>query len=171
MKNHFQYFPKIGMRNIKTAIAVLVCLVVSERIDGIAPFYACIAAVMSMKEDYTGSWTYGKQRLAGTLVGGILGIFILLIEEYLFSGRGEMIFLPISIILSIYLSNLLFKKDSVSISCIVLLAVTLNHNGDAEKYIYAATRIIETFIGVIAALLVNRYVFPIKKVENDSRKA
>lgn len=161
----WKHLPRIGMRNIKTALAVFFCLVICEMIDVIKPFYAGIAAVMSMKEDHYGSWKYGKERMFGTLIGGILGIFILTLEDALFHGKGNLFFLPIGIVISIYICNLFVKKGSVSISCVVLLAVALNHNGGTEKFVYAITRMIETWIGVVCATLVNKTIYPVKKEE------
>ena len=42
--------PKIGMRNIKTAISVFLCLVLFESVNRDNSFYACIAAIICMQQ-------------------------------------------------------------------------------------------------------------------------
>ncbi|WP_278279948.1 aromatic acid exporter family protein, partial [Clostridium sp. IBUN13A] len=42
--NSFQ-LPKLGLRNIKTAVAVSLCMIVFNMINRENPFFACIAAV------------------------------------------------------------------------------------------------------------------------------
>ncbi len=50
----------IGMRNIKTALAVTLSILISEFFKLDSPFYAAIAAVISMQNSVTGSYRVGK---------------------------------------------------------------------------------------------------------------
>lgn len=165
MNELLKKIPKIGMRNIKTALSVFLCIVVADSFNYITPFYACIASVMSMRDTPESSWNYGKSRMRGTLIGGIFGLLALFINDRFFEGTFFNVIIAVGIILCIYFCNILGKKDSVGICCIVFLAVTINHSLESEKYFYAVTRIIETFLGIIIAVVVNKFVFPYRKQE------
>ena len=66
--------PKIGMRNIKTAFSVFICIALFNLFKRDNAFYACIAAVICMKDTYENSLSIGINRLLGTFLGGLLGI-------------------------------------------------------------------------------------------------
>lgn len=147
--------PKIGLRNIKTAFSVLACILLFEIINRDSPFYACIAAVICMGDSVEKSVKLGKNRLIGTLIGGLYGIFFIFIEPILpipipfLTGFG--------IIIVIYTGVLVKKKDSISISCVVFLAIMTNLK-DNITYVYAINRMVDTAIGVVIAILVNKYL-------------
>lgn len=62
--------PKIGMRIVKSALAVFVCLLI-DRLRGGMPFYAAIAAILCMQPDVANSLKTAANRVIGTLVGGL----------------------------------------------------------------------------------------------------
>ena len=144
---------KIGLRNIKTAISVFICITIFSLLNRQDPFFACIATVICMKESVYNSYIIGKYRMIGTIFGGVLGFLLISI----FSNNAIVAALGISLI--IYLCNSFGKQDSIVISCVVFLAVMTNLKG-VESYIYAMDRIIDTFIGIIIAILVNRALGP-----------
>ena len=74
--------PKIGMRLIKTALAVFLCFIIYRiRGEGI-PFYSAIAAVLCMQREIEDSKEKGKNRMLATLIGGIAGMGILYLFKY-----------------------------------------------------------------------------------------
>jgi len=77
--------PKIGMRNVKTAIAVFLCVFISRFFKMEYPFYSGIATVIAMQSSVVESFTAGKIRMFGTLVGALIGLIfslIILIVQY-----------------------------------------------------------------------------------------
>ena len=156
--------PKIGARNLKTALAVTLCIGFFELIHRQYPFYACIAAVICLKDSHENTVKMGVNRMIGTLIGGCAGILstflFLKFNNYYF----ECIVTSLLCIVVIYICKVLKKPGSVTIACIVLLANTLLIKQE-PNYIYTINRIIETFIGIIVATLVNRFIFPYKKDE------
>ena len=67
--------PKIGMRIIKSAVAVFICfLIYLIRGEGL-PFYSTIAAIMCMQPGISNTRTASRNRIIGTFVGGILECF------------------------------------------------------------------------------------------------
>lgn len=142
---------KIGARNLKTAIAVFISLIICKLLKQTYPFYACIAAVICMQNSVENSFVIGKNRMIGTIIGGILGYLL----SVLFGNSSVMC--ALGIIIVIYICNLLDKKGSVVISCIVFIAIMINLK-DVSAFEYAVFRVIDTLIGILVAILVNKYI-------------
>lgn len=159
--------PKIGARNLKTALAVTLCILVFELIGRPYPFYACIAAVICMKDTVESSIKIGKDRMIGTITGACVGIVLTFIARSFSLIKFQGIITGIGIILTIYLLNILKKNSSVVIACIVCIAIMTNLHG-RTPYSYAINRVIDTFIGIIIALIINNYIYKYeKKVMKD----
>lgn len=159
--------PKIGARNLKTALAVTLCVGFFELIHRQYPFYACIAAVICMKDTVENSYKMGKDRMIGTITGGLVGLSFTFLALTFNLIKFPGLITGVGVVLTIYLLNMFNKKGSVSIGCIVLIAIMTNLHGKAP-YAYAFDRIIDTFIGIIIALLINKYIYKYeKKVKND----
>ncbi|MGL5615243.1 MAG: FUSC family protein [Sarcina sp.] len=154
--------PKLGARNLKTALSVFICIIVFELLGAESPFYACIAAVICMQDSYENSIIAGKNRMIGTFIGGLAGIlatfFLTIYNNFWFST----ILVSLLSIAVIYCCSLLKKPAAVNIACIVLFANTVLLR-DVPSYTYTINRIFETLIGIIIATLINRYVHPYKK--------
>lgn len=142
---------KIGARNLKTAISVFICIIICDILKQPYPFYACIAAVICTQNSVENSFITGKNRVIGTIVGGIVGYLL----SVLFGNTPAIC--ALGIVLVIYICNLLDKKGSVVISCIVLIAIMVNLK-DVTAFEYAVLRVIDTIIGIIVSILVNKYV-------------
>ncbi|WP_102398675.1 FUSC family protein [Haloimpatiens massiliensis] len=144
---------RIGMRTIKTALSVFLCIITLNLLNIHYPFYACIAAVISMQSSVSDSFITGKNRMIGTSIGALIGLIFALIrpENSILTGIG--------IIAVIYFCNVLNKKSSITIACIVFLAIMTNMKGQ-DPFIYSVTRLLETFIGIAIAVLVNYLIAP-----------
>ena len=81
----------IGLRNIKTAIAVFITLMFKlvlvlligeeQAFVWYTPFFAAIAAAYSMHKDVQSSLRQAKIRSLGSIIGGLYGILIVLLVE------------------------------------------------------------------------------------------
>ena len=60
-------FPKVGLRNIKTALAAALCALVYYFLDR-SPAFACIGAIFGMGGSYEQRRLHGGNRFFGTLV-------------------------------------------------------------------------------------------------------
>lgn len=152
-------FPKIGARNFKTALSILLCMIILPLLGFDSPFYACIAAVICLTDSYESSIKTGLNRMIGTIIGGCFGMLATIILSKYSDGILKIAIIFIFTILTIYVCTILNKPGSVSIACIVLLA-NLLLNRDYSNYLYTFSRIIETFIGVVIAVVVNAYILP-----------
>lgn len=142
---------KIGSRNLKTAISVFICIIVFQLLKRPYPFYACIAAVICMQNSVHNSFVAGKNRMIGTIIGAVVGIMF-----SIFIGQNAIV-TGLGIVLVIYLCNFFNYDGSVSIACVVFLAIMTNLK-EGTSYMYAINRVFDTFVGIIVAILVNKYI-------------
>lgn len=158
--------PKIGMRNIKTAVATMICYVVfipvrgmgpvnaESSLDLVGPFYACIAAIICMQSSVEDSLRQGISRIISTVVGGFVGLLALSIS---IAARSELLFLfllGLCVVFVIWFCNFIGRPTSCSTGCIVCCAVMLSHSG-GERYFYTFARVGETIVGILVAVAVN----------------
>ncbi|SHH86208.1 FUSC family protein [Clostridium grantii] len=144
---------KIGMRNIKTAIAVVLALGISRLMKTEYPFYSAIAAIISMQSSIIESFRVGKNRMLGTIVGAAVGLIFFLISP------GNLILSGIGIVVVIYICDSLGWNKAVSIACIVFCVIMTNLSG-RNPFFYSISRILDTFIGIIIAVAVNYIIKP-----------
>ncbi|RRJ66782.1 aromatic acid exporter family protein [Paenibacillus oralis] len=144
----------IGLRNVKTGIAIFICLIVSTLLHLEYPFYAAIATIISMENSVTNSFKAGKHRTMGTFIGAIVG------ASFAFLEPRNAFYCAIGVMVVIYICNLLKWNKSVSIACIVFLAIMLNLKPGENPLSYGFHRITDTLIGIAVAVIVNYVVFP-----------
>jgi len=152
-----------GMRTIKTAIAVIVVMVLYRLILG--PEYwangaimACIVAVICLQDTVNKTLTQGVARVVGTLIGGGIAALILLTSVRYYNFVVFVLVSGICLILVIHICTLLNQYDSVSISCVVFLNIILNTSG-AEPSHLVISNVINTLVGITAAYSVNKFVY------------
>ena len=91
-------FPKIGMRNVKTALAAALCALVYYFLNR-GPAFACIGAIFGMGGSYDESRQFGGNRFFGTMVGGLLGMGLFAIYMELFpDGSNRWFLIPLTFI-------------------------------------------------------------------------
>lgn len=141
---------KIGMRTIKTGLAVTLGVTVAGLVGLRSPLFVAIGAISTMQTSVSESFVMGKNRILGTIMGAAVAVTI---AEYL---PYSNIFLGLGIILLIQILNILGWKKSISLSAIVFSAVYLNR--DIGMIAYATNRVLDTFIGIVMGVLVNYLV-------------
>lgn len=124
-------FPKIGMRNLKTAVAATLCALIYAPFDR-NPTFACIGAVFAMNNSLQNSWVSGGNRLIGTIIGGFVGMgFFYLYQLFppFFPGSelwSESLFLFIGIIVMNLASQFFHANDAIPPASVVFYIVMLN---------------------------------------------
>ncbi len=143
---------KPGMRNIKTGIGVMICVLIGyiHIIDNI--FFAATACIVCMQTTVKSSLTVGLNRLKGTLVGGLIGFLFVLIRP------GSPVLACLGVITTIYVCNVLNIKNSITVASIVYCAIMLNI-GTNNPLTYSLGRTWDTSMGVIIGVAVNYYIF------------
>ena len=168
----------IGLRNIKTAIAVLITLFISLLLTEIdsdfsrsfySPFFASIAAAYSVQKDSSESFKLAKIRSIGSIVGGLFGLALVFTYESLFmsiiiDSYGLNVHLLILYSLTgifvvplILMLNKLKFNDYIFIALLTYLSVTISIRNNLDVFMFATNRISSTLIGVLIALCVNQF--------------
>lgn len=155
--------PKIGMRTIKTVIAVILTLIISDILKLNSPLLASIAAIMAMESSISESITTGKNRMYGTILGGAVGLILSYILPV------NYIFITVGFILLITICNILKIDKAVRMAMIVLLSIALNYDGGKERINYAFFRTLDTLIGVAVGATINYFIRP-PNVEEKIKK-
>lgn len=143
---------KPGMRNIKTGIGVMICVLIGYLHIVDNTFFAAAACIVCMQTTVKSSVTVGFNRLKGTFIGGLIGFLFVLIKP------GDPILSCLGVITTIYICNLLKINNSITIACVVYCAIYLSV-GDSNPIEYSISRILDTSVGVIIGVSVNYYIF------------
>jgi Predicted membrane protein len=163
-------FPKIGLRMVKSVLAVFICFMIDSLRSGSVPFYSAIAAILCMQPDVHGSKKVAINRTIGTLIGGFYGMLAIMIFKQfnLYSNLYlEYTVVSITILPLIYITVLLKKHKATYITCVVYLSVVISHAGDVSPYLFAMNRIVDTLIGIFVSLGINAIPFLQKKSEEE----
>ena len=158
--------PHIGMRIVKTAVAVMLSYAVfaflgltyREEYRGIwgklGPLYACIACIVCTQSTLGQTLRQGVSRLIGVAVGGALGVLVLLLGP-LAEGPGRVLAVGAVCVAGVWFCLLIRRPAACAMACIVPCVLLITGVEGADRYYYAAARILETAAGVLIALLVN----------------
>jgi len=152
---------RIGMRVVKTAAAVGICMIFALLVGGVESVtIMAVAAIVTIRPTQGETLSTGVFRILGTIIGGTLGIltaFIGILLPFYEDGLFVLI-IPLMLLLNLYLCNVLNMQDSCSISCVVTIIVAAHVALDAtlgEVLIFTLLRLRDTFIGVIVATVMN----------------
>ena len=160
--------PRIGMRIIKTAIAVFLCLLIDYLRGAAMPIFAPLAAILSMQRDAHESLTVAVHRVSGTVLGGLYGLGILsfithvLIDPHPFL---QYFLIALFIIPLIYLTVLIKEPSATYISCVLYIVIVIPNIAMIPPHLFAFHRTMDTIIGILVSLLVNVCLFPARKDE------
>jgi len=165
------HFPKLGMRTIKTAICVFICLLINYLFMKELSFYSSIVAIVCMQSTIENTLDIAFHRLLGTAIGGGFGLLLLLLIESI--GRTSsslfLIVMPLGIIAVIYFCNVIKRLGSATIGAIVFVGIfaapVTSGLQDVSPYLLAVSRILDTVLGVVVAMVINRYIAPARRYE------
>ena len=165
-EKHFQ-LPPLGMRIIKSAIGVFLCYVIDIFRNGHGiVFYSQLAVLWCMQEYKEDTISKAKQRILGTLIGAVYGLIILLVAPFLHmknSVIGDVIwaaFISLFIVVILYSTVVVNKKQASYFSCVVFLSIVVNHLTDANPFLFVWNRVLDTLIGIGLGVLVNACSLP-----------
>lgn len=151
------HMPRVGMRSVKTVLAVLICFLI-DFIRGVIPFQSSIAAILCIQPDTENMFKMALNRIIGTLLGGLGGTLALTVYLALGIPYGSVWFYialcPLLFPL-IHIPVRLGWPSAAALTCIVFISVTLSYTLDVSPLFIASQRVIDTVIGVLVALPVN----------------
>lgn len=161
--------PPIGLRIVKSAVAVLICYLVSflRGKSGIV-FYSQLAALWCIQTYRSDTKKNALQRMIGTAIGAIYGLLFLLLERFI--RREDMLqqfinalVISAMIVLVLYTTVLIKKKYASYFSCVVFLSIVVNHVADANPYLFVWNRFLDTVIGILIGVGINVFSLPVEK--------
>lgn len=72
---------RLGMRTIKSALAVFLCILFFHLTQRGIPMIAALSAVFSLRQDLTKTVSFGKSRIIGNTLGGTLAIIFFFCQK------------------------------------------------------------------------------------------
>jgi len=171
---------RIGMRVVKTAAAVGICLLFALFWGGIESILiTAVSAIVTIRTTREETIASGIFRVLGTVVGGALGTVTVIISLFLpFYYEGLfVIIIPLILLLNLYICNVLKMQDACAISCVVTVIVATQigpmEHSVSEALMFALMRVRDTFVGVTVATVMNIVPYQIsdsikKRKEKDS---
>jgi uncharacterized membrane protein YgaE (UPF0421/DUF939 family) len=162
-QNNKRHPLSVGMRTVKTALSVLLCMVLYHLVEPLGfttnfdAFLACTAAVICMQDSMEKSFKSGRNRLAGTGIGALLGMIFLYIDAFFGNAYLVIAMIALGVVVLIATCNLLGLKDSIVIGCVVFLIIALEQTGN-DPLISSVQRLLDTAVGVVIAIGINHFV-------------
>ena len=162
------YLPHLGMRAVKSAVAVVLCLVIYalRGFQGI-PFYSALAALQCMQPYHASTKKMAIQRVTGTLIGSVYGLCLLLLQIRQSDHRPGPYLLycvavSLGVVVALYTAVALHKKNAAYFSGLVFLSITVVHIGDQNPYLFVLNRLLDTLLGVAVGMAVNEFRLPLR---------
>jgi len=144
----------IGLRTIKTVIAVMLAMVIVDSYGATTSrlIFATLGAMEAVQPTFKASLRSCVTQIVGVLLGALIGIILLSlpISHVLAAGIG--------IITVITLFNTFGIRFSPSLAC--LIVVTLCTTPDIAPITYAFGRIWDSLIGFGVGMVINTIIFP-----------
>ncbi len=163
---------RIGMRIIKTVVAVFLCGLLAFLRDKSA-LYSMFAALFCVQKSTGMTIESSINRVLGTLVGGVLGVLTVYAMDTLNILHIDLLrYLLMSLLLIpvIEFCLLIKKPDIAGMACMVVMCLVVDP-GD-KPAIYSIERLFETAVGVVLAcgidILVPHQAVPSPAAEPDT---
>ena len=138
---------KIGMRTVKTGIAVSICTLLAQYLVQ-NPMFAGVGCVASVQDTVKGSLKLGFNRVKGSMMGGLVGFLCVLIKP------GDPILCGIGIMATIYGCTMLGINSGIIVSSVTFLSIHLGIIESNPAY-YSIHRVLDTSVGVVIGVIIN----------------
>lgn len=147
---------RLGLRIVKTGIAVTACIAASFLLQLHQPFFSVVATVMSMGKSIDFSFRSGKNKIIGLMIGGALGYSFAVMSP---ANAG---LCGVGVILILYLCQLFRLRGAGTLACFLFAAIMFRFSFGVRLLLwnFTYTAVLDSFVGVIIALLVNLVVMP-----------
>ena len=123
-------------------------------------FYSLLASLWCIQMYRSNTIRNAIQRTIGTVVGAVYGLIYLLIYRSSAVNESaafwlEMGMVSLGILLVLYTTVLLDKKQASYFSCVVFLSIVINHSTDMVPYLFVWNRFLDTMIGIVIGIVIN----------------
>ena len=172
------------MRIIKTAIALVVAMVLSDYVlklflKDLDTNAVCVFAMLSVQDSVEGTWKFVLERFFGNVMGLASGfLFLFLFELTGTRGiEGDIIsgnfvfyaFVALGTIVAIYLCKMIHRVSASVITIIVFLGIMFGASKD-KPYLNAAYIVLQMVLGVIIAVTINLLIMRPKPKKSEFKK-
>lgn len=166
-------FPHIGMRKIKSLIAIFIGFWVWQAVRiffpelEVHPIYMYMYGILEMRDSSEKTLDMGKKRIKSTFIALLVGLPALALAEVLkaqtdiaFVHRGiELSLIIIGVLLCLTIAEHSGCGAMCGLAAGIYIVLSVSHAND-ERYIYAVLRVFQTLCGVFIAWLLNVKIFP-----------
>ncbi|AYW48723.1 hypothetical protein C7K38_10250 [Tetragenococcus osmophilus] len=166
---------RLGMRTFKTALSVVICVLLFHVLGRDNPLIATITAIVSLRQDMTSTVSIGKERILGNTVGSLAAMIYLVVQHFLPQTLLlQLTLLPTLVALVVIFQDGIDNNSGIITGIATFILITLS-TPQGESVIVALDRIVDTFIGVGVAIFLNTVLKPPKmeeqrEIENDLTK-
>ncbi len=163
--------PHVGMRKLKSLMAVAVSFVIWQIIRIFVPqleehpIFAYIYAIIEMRDTLEKTKTFGLLRIKATFVGLIVGLAFVSLSVKLCSYTDVAAYhilidfglVLVATLISLVVAELTNCASFCGIAAIISVICIVSHS-DTDRYLYATMRVFQTLLGVFSAFLINALV-------------
>ncbi len=155
MINYFRklHIP-VGLRTVKTAIAVALALIVIEHLGASSAkiIFAVIGAIAAMENSFKAALRNCVSQIGGVIIGVILAVIMRQLPIHDIAAVG------LGIIVTMAIFQLLHWHQSPVLACLIL--VTICTDDTIVAHSYGLARIWDTTVGLGIGLAVNMFIVP-----------
>jgi len=166
-------FPRIGLRIVKSAMAVGICCLIYYYILGYKdiPFFFVIAAMQCMQPYQSGIKDVAKRNIIGTLIGAFCGFVIIMLQYFVLSPyHADFIWycllVTLGVAVTLYTAVVLNCGEMAHFACVVFLCMLRIHISDEGPFLYVFQRLTETLLGIGVGTAINALHLPRRKTED-----
>lgn len=145
---------KFGARILKTGIAIVLALYISELLNLPAPVLSGIAAIFAIQPTIYRSYQTVLEQIQGNIIGALVAVsFVLLFGNDIF-----IIGLAVMVVITI---NLKLKMDkTIVLSIVTVIAIMESQQGEFLNF--AFIRLSSVLLGIVSSFVVNLVFIPPK---------
>lgn len=147
---------RLGMRTIKTSIAVGISLLVGSAIQSDFPPFLAIGALGTMQPSITASLKSARNLTIGNLIGALLAMAFNIVFSGNYALGGAL-----GVVIMIVVCNALhMRAQTINLACVVFCCCYTNYFLGGGSLLYGLSRFRDTVIGTGIALAVNMCIRP-----------
>lgn len=144
----------IGPRTVKTAIAVILSMLVAELLGATESemIFAMLGAMAAVEPTFTDSVESSLTQIVGVILGAAIGLLMQLISI------PSLVACGIGIIIVITVYNALLLRFSPGLPCLIVVMLCIG--AEERPVMYALERICNTAVGLFIGMAINMLVIP-----------
>ena len=144
----------IGLRTVKTALAIIVSMLIADQFGGTGDklIFAMLGAMSVVEPTFKESVTACLGQIIGVCTGALISVLLIALPISGLTAVG------IGVIGIIVLYNGFRMKTSPSLPCFIMVLICTS--SDVDPMLYALGRIWDTAIGLGVGMFINMLVFP-----------